>query len=110
MQSSQLCLTSLTNVNSRFLFVPRQDPDLDVGLHQSLDGLGHLVLELVLDGRGPQQLQVLHPERGRQKISKSGGDRTGRKEPLKRHLSEKHASRDRVTHFSSRSVNRVYRP
>lgn len=52
----------LTNINSSLLFVPRQNPYLDVGLHQGLDGLRHLVLELVLDGRGAQQLQVLHPD------------------------------------------------
>lgn len=53
---------SLTNINGCFLFVPCQDPDLDVGLHQSLNGLGHLILELVLYRCGPQQLQVLHPK------------------------------------------------
>lgn len=51
---------SLTNINGCFLFVSRQDPDLDVRLHQSLNGLGHLILELVLYRCGPQQLQVLH--------------------------------------------------
>lgn len=49
----------LTDVNSRFLFVARQDPYLYIGLHQSLDGLGDFILELVLDGGGPKQLQVL---------------------------------------------------
>lgn len=58
---------SLTNINSRFLFVPCQDPDLDVCLHQSLYGLGHLILELVLYRCGPQQLQVLHPKWGKSK-------------------------------------------
>ena len=51
---------TLTNVNSCFLFVPSQDPDLDVRLHQSLDGFWHFILELVFDGGGPEQLQVLH--------------------------------------------------
>lgn len=49
----------LTNVDGRFLFVPSQDPDLDVSLHQSLYGLRHFILELVLNRCGPQQLQVL---------------------------------------------------
>lgn len=49
----------LTNINSRFLFVTRQDPYLYIGLYQSLDGLGHFILKLVLDRCGPEQLQVL---------------------------------------------------
>lgn len=51
---------SPTNINSCFLFVACQDPDLNVCLHQSLNGLGHLILKLVLYRCGPQELQVLH--------------------------------------------------
>lgn len=56
-------MAPLTNVNGRFLFVSCQDPDLDVRFHQSLNGLRHLVLELVLDRCGPEKLQVLHHNR-----------------------------------------------
>lgn len=49
----------LTDIDGCFLFVSSQNPDLDVSLHQSLYGLRHLILELILDRCGPQQLQVL---------------------------------------------------
>lgn len=45
--------STLTNVDGCLLLVPSQDPDLDVGLHQGLNSLRHLVLKLVLDGCGP---------------------------------------------------------
>lgn len=61
----------LTNINSGFLFVTRQDPYLYIGLHQSLDGLGHFILKLVLDRCGPEQLQVL-----RQKLEKGSERRS----------------------------------
>lgn len=61
---------SRTDINGRFLFVPCQDPDLDVCLHQSLNGLWHLILQLVLYGCGPQQLQVLHSKWGENKQRK----------------------------------------
>lgn len=92
---------SLTNINSRFLFVPCQDPDLDVCLHQSLNGLGHLILELVLYRCGPQQLQVLHPKWGKSKKKrekKSVRSDYNRGRPLKRQVSKKHVCRDCVTH------------
>lgn len=65
-----LLLFLLTNIDGCFLFVPGQDPDLDVSLHQSLYGLGHLILELVLDRCGPQELQVLNQKRVSKKVSK----------------------------------------
>lgn len=48
---------SETDCSDTFL-VSRQDPDLDVGLGQGGDGLGDSVLQLVLDGRGPDQLDT----------------------------------------------------
>lgn len=44
---------ALTDVDGGLLLVSCQDPDLDIGLYQSLDGLGDLVLESVLNGGGP---------------------------------------------------------
>lgn len=99
----QTCATvaALTDVNGRLLFVPRQDPYLDVGLHQGLDGLRHLVLQLVLNGRGAQQLQVLRPDvsesRREEKRSQSAVIRAAAVRPLERHVSEKHVRRDCVT-------------
>lgn len=46
---------NFTYVDGRLLFVSREDPDFDIGPHQSGDGLGHAGLETVLDGRGAQQ-------------------------------------------------------
>lgn len=100
-----LCLR-LTNIDCCFLFVPGQDPDLNVSFHQGLYGLWNLILELVLDCCGSQQLQVLHQEK---KMSARGDYNRGR--ALKRHVSEKHVSRDCVTHsamFFSTSVAVVY--
>jgi len=45
----------LTDVDGGLLFVSGEDPDLDVGLHQSGDGLGNAGLQTVLYGRGAQQ-------------------------------------------------------
>lgn len=45
----------LTYVDGRFLLVSSKDPDLDVGPHQSGNGLWHASLETVLNGSGAQQ-------------------------------------------------------
>lgn len=39
------------------LFVSCQHPHFDVAQFQQLDGLGDSILQLVLDGRGPEQLE-----------------------------------------------------
>jgi len=46
-------------VRRRTLLVAGQHPDLDARQQQVGDGVGHAVLQLVLDGRGAQQRQVL---------------------------------------------------
>lgn len=63
---------SFTYIDSRLLLVPSQDPDLDVGLHQSLNGLGHLILKFILYCCGAQELQVLHQKWKEKKKSLSG--------------------------------------
>lgn len=49
----------LTYIDGSLLLVSGQDPDLDVSLHQGLNSLRDTILQLVLDCRGPEQLQVL---------------------------------------------------
>lgn len=46
---------TFTYVDGRLLLVSSEDPDFDIGPHQSGDGLGHAGLETVLYGRGAQQ-------------------------------------------------------
>mmetsp|Transcript_13159 Transcript_13159/g.39811 ORF Transcript_13159/g.39811 Transcript_13159/m.39811 type:complete len:266 (-) Transcript_13159:1785-2582(-) len=46
------------NINRRLLLVSRDHPHLDAGSQQGLDGGGHAVLQLVLDGRHPSQFQI----------------------------------------------------
>lgn len=70
--------SSLTNVNSCFLFVSCQDPDLDVCLHQCLNSFRHLILKLVLYGCGPQQLQVLHSKWARN--TKKRGEKVNKRQ------------------------------
>lgn len=90
-----------TNINSCFLFVACQDPDLNVCLHQSLNGLRHLILKLVLYRCGPQELQVLRQKwrktnkKGKKREWVRGDHRRGRS--LKHHVSGKHVSQDCVT-------------
>ena len=45
------------DVDCGLLLVAGEDPDDDAGAPQLGDGLGHAVLQLVLDPRRPQQLQ-----------------------------------------------------
>lgn len=52
-----------TYVDGRLLLVSGQHPDLDVGPHQSGDGLWYAGLQAVLYRRGAQQHQILRAER-----------------------------------------------
>lgn len=63
----------LTDVDGRLLLVSGQHPDLDVGPHQSGDGLWYAGLQPVLDGRGAQQHQVLRRAR-RHGVTMGGGE------------------------------------
>lgn len=81
---------TLTNIDSCFLFVPSQDPDLDVSLHQCLYGLRNFILELVLYCCGSQELQVLQQKKTKTKAIR-GDYYRGRS--LKRHVSEKHVTK-----------------
>lgn len=49
----------LTYINGSLLLVSGQDPDLNVSFHECLNGLRDMILQLVLDRSGPEQLQVL---------------------------------------------------
>jgi len=57
----------LTYVDGGLLFVSSQDPDLNVGFHEGLDGLWYFVLKFVFNGCGPQQLQVLPRKKKKKK-------------------------------------------
>lgn len=52
-------LAGETNVDGRLLLVTREHPDLDAGLGQLEDGLGHAVLQLVLDRCSTKQEKIL---------------------------------------------------
>lgn len=54
----------LTYVDGSLLLVSSQDPDLNVSLHQCLNSLGDVILQLVLDRGGSEQLQVLQQRSG----------------------------------------------
>ncbi|KAH6605615.1 hypothetical protein Trco_004768 [Trichoderma cornu-damae] len=52
------------NVDGGLDFVAGQHPELDSGLAQELDGIGHAVLETVFDGSAAEQHEVLFNELG----------------------------------------------
>lgn len=56
-------MSPFTYVYGRLLLVSGEHPDLDVGPHQSGDGLWHAGLQAVLYRRGAQQHEVLQTER-----------------------------------------------
>merc|ERR1719220_2756300 len=57
--------TRLCNVLRGYLLVPGKHPNVDSRLQQLLDRLGNVLLQLVLDGGGPEQRDVLLDQLGR---------------------------------------------
>ena len=57
-------LAGVADVDGGLLLVAREHPDVDVGLEELGDGLGHADLELVLDGGGAEEGEVGFDELG----------------------------------------------
>ena len=51
--------TRVRDVDGRVLLVAREHPDLDARQAQRLECIGHVLLQLVLDGRGANELQLV---------------------------------------------------
>lgn len=49
----------ISNINRRLLLIPRQHPNLNPCKPQTLYGFLHIILQLILDRRSPQQHQIL---------------------------------------------------